>query len=131
MGFDCHDTGAMTLAHLLRDQGMEVVYLGLHNSAQKIAVGAVQEDVDVIGVSFLSGQHMHHIRGLIAALRERKVEGVVLIVGGIIPREDVKALKGLGVDECFGPGTSVHAIAEYITREVARRKPGLFPAPQA
>jgi methylmalonyl-CoA mutase C-terminal domain/subunit len=131
MGFDCHDTGAATIAHLLRDLGMEVLYLGLHNSAEKIVAAALQEDVDVIGLSFLSGQHMHYTQELLVEMRRQHCQDVLLVIGGIIPKADVQVLKEMGVDEFFGPGTSVKTIAAYITNAVVQRRPELAVSPLA
>ena len=105
MGLDCHDTAVVALAQALRDDGMEVIYLGLHNSAEKIAAAAEQEDVDVIGLSFLSGQQLPQTRKLVSALQARGVTDPLLLVGGVIPREHAEQLRELGVDEVFTPGT--------------------------
>jgi len=131
MGFDCHDTGAVTIAHLLRDVGMEVLYLGLHNSAEKIVAAAVQEDVDVIGLSFLSGQHMHYTQELLAEMRRQNCQDILVVVGGIIPKADVQTLKEMGVDAFFGPGTAVKTISEYLTKEVTKQRPALTAAAPA
>jgi methylmalonyl-CoA mutase, C-terminal domain len=114
MGLDCHDTAIVALAHALRDAGMEVLYLGLHNSARKVAAAAEQEDPDVIGLSFLSGQQLPQTRKLVEELRSRGLDDVLLVVGGVIPRDHVAQLKELGVDEVFGPGTMMSEIVEYI-----------------
>jgi methylmalonyl-CoA mutase, C-terminal domain len=119
MGLDCHDTAIVALAQALRDAGMEVLYLGLHNSAAKVASAAEQEDPDVIGLSFLSGQQLPQTRALVGALRERGIDDVLLLVGGVIPRDHMTALKELGVDEVFGPGTMMSDIVTYI-RDHAR-----------
>jgi methylmalonyl-CoA mutase C-terminal domain/subunit len=114
MGLDCHDTAIVALAHALRDAGMEVLYLGLHNSARKVAAAAEQEDPDVIGLSFLSGQQLPQTRKLVEELRARGLDDVLLVVGGVIPRDHVAELKELGVDEVFGPGTMMSEIVEYV-----------------
>jgi methylmalonyl-CoA mutase, C-terminal domain len=119
MGLDCHDTAIVALAQALRDAGMEVLYLGLHNSAAKVASAAEQEDPDVIGLSFLSGQQLPQTRALVGELRERGIDDVLLLVGGVIPRDHVAALRDLGVDEVFGPGTMMSDIVAYI-RDHAR-----------
>ena len=114
MGLDCHDTAIVALAQTLRDAGMEVIYLGLHNSAEKIAAAAEDEDVDAIGVSFLSGQQLPQTRKLVAALRERGIEDRLLVVGGVIPRAHVEELEQLGVDRVFTPGTMMSDIVAYL-----------------
>jgi methylmalonyl-CoA mutase C-terminal domain/subunit len=114
MGLDCHDTAIVALAQTLRDEGMEVIYLGLHNSAEKIAATADQEDVDVIGLSFLSGQQLPKTRKLVAALRARGIEDRVLVVGGVIPRDHVAQLQAMGVDRVFTPGTMMSEIVRYL-----------------
>jgi len=118
MGLDCHDTAVVALARVLRDAGMEVIYLGLHNSAEKIAAAADQEDVDVIGLSFLSGQQLPQTRKLVAALAERGIDERLLVVGGVIPHDHVQRLLELGVDRVFTPGTLMSEIVEYIERRV-------------
>lgn len=122
MGLDCHDTAIVTLAHALRDAGMEVVYLGLHNSARKVAAAAEQEDSDAIGVSFLSGQQLPQVRKLVEELRRRGMDDVLLVVGGVIPRDHVGALKELGVDEVFTPGTMMSDIVTYIGEHAPDRR---------
>jgi methylmalonyl-CoA mutase C-terminal domain/subunit len=114
MGLDCHDTAVVGLAAALRDAGMEVIYLGLHNSADKIAAAAEQEDVDVIGLSFLSGQQLPQTRKLVERLRERGLDDKLLLVGGVIPRDHAAQLKSLGVDAVFTPGTMMREIVEYV-----------------
>ena len=123
MGLDCHDTAIGALAHALRDAGMEVLYLGLHNSALKVAAAAEQEDPDVIGLSFLSGQQLPQTRKLVEELASRGIDDVLLVVGGVIPRDHVAKLKELGVDAVFGPGTMMSEIVAYI-REHAPRERG-------
>jgi methylmalonyl-CoA mutase C-terminal domain/subunit len=123
MGLDCHDTAVVTLAQSLRDAGMEVIYLGLHNSAARVAASAEQEDADVIGISFLSGQQLPQTRKLVDELRRRELDDVLLVVGGVIPGDHVAKLEELGVDRVFTPGTMMGQIVEYI-REQAPRKRG-------
>lgn len=118
MGLDCHDTAVVALARVLRDAGMEVIYLGLHNSAEKIAAAAEQEDVDVIGLSFLSGQQLPQTRKLVAALAECGLDDRLLVVGGVIPRDHVERLLELGVDRVFTPGTLMSEIVQYIEARV-------------
>jgi methylmalonyl-CoA mutase C-terminal domain/subunit len=114
MGLDCHDTAVVTLAQSLRDAGMEVIYLGLHNSAERVAATAEQEDPDVIGISFLSGQQLPQTRKLVEALRRREIDDVLLVVGGVIPGGHVTELEELGVDRVFTPGTMMSEIVDYI-----------------
>ena len=121
MGLDCHDTAVVSLAQALRDAGMDVLYLGLHNSAAKVAAAAEQEDPDVIGVSFLSGQQLPQTRKLVEELRRRGIDDALLVLGGVIPRNHIATLEELGVDAVFTPGTMMGEIVEYI-REHAPRK---------
>lgn len=104
MGLDCHDTGIITVAHVLREAGYEVIYLGLHNSAKQVVKAAEEEGVDGIGVSFLSGQHMTQVKKLLDALRERELE-LPVFCGGVIPADDVADLKAMGVAAVIAPGT--------------------------
>lgn len=112
MGLDCHDTGIVTVAQMLRNAGYEVIYLGLHNYAQEVISAAIHEDVDAIGVSFLSGQHQTQMRRLLDAMKEAEVDLPVLC-GGVIPPDDAADLKAMGVAEVFSPGA--------LTGEVVRR----------
>jgi methylmalonyl-CoA mutase, C-terminal domain len=118
-GLDGHDRGAKVVARGLRDAGMEVIYLGLRVTPAQIAEAAVQEDVDVIGLSCLSGAHMSLIPRVVRLTREKTTERIVFIVGGIIPNKDVPRLKELGVSEIFGPGTTLEEIAQFIEKETA------------
>jgi methylmalonyl-CoA mutase C-terminal domain/subunit len=121
-GLDGHDRGAKVVAAALRDAGMEVIYTGLHQTPEMIATAAVQEDVDVVGLSILSGAHMTlfpRVRKLLAAAGR---EDVLLIGGGIIPQEDVAALEREGIARLFGPGTPSAEIVEYLTTAVAQRQ---------
>ena len=122
MGLDCHDTAVVALAQALRDAGIEVVYLGLHNSAAKVAAAAEQEDPDVIGVSFLSGQQLPQTRQLVHELERREIDDALLVVGGVIPADHVAQLKELGVHEVFTPGTMMSAIVDYIREEAPRKR---------
>lgn len=114
MGLDCHDTAIVTVARALRDAGVEVIYLGLHNSARKIAATAEQEDVDVVGVSFLSGQQLTQVRKLVDEMRARSLDDVLLVVGGVIPKTHVGELEAMGVDAVFTPGGRMSDIVDYI-----------------
>jgi len=120
-GLDGHDRGAKVVARALRDAGMEVIYSGLRQTPQQIAAAAVQEDVDVVGLSILSGAHNVLVPEVLAALKERGGEGVAVVVGGIIPDKDIAPLKAKGVREVFLPGTSTAATVESIRRLAAER----------
>jgi len=113
MGLDCHDTGIITVAQQLRENGFEVVYLGLHNSAAKVVRAAIDEDVDAVGVSFLSGQHMAQMRLLFDAMREASLE-VPVVCGGVIPADDVAELEGMGVAAVIAPGTLTEDILTLV-----------------
>lgn len=113
-GLDGHDRGAKVVARALRDAGMEVIYTGLHQTPEMIVESALQEDVDVIGLSILSGAHMTIFPRIKALLKEKKMDNVVLSGGGIIPAEDMKQLKEMGVDLLFGPGTSLEEIVNSV-----------------
>ncbi len=113
-GLDGHDRGAKILARALRDAGMEVIYTGLFQTPEMIVETAIQEDVDIIGLSILSGAHDVLVPKVIELLKKRKVRDVMLLVGGIIPQEDERKLKKVGVAEVFGPGTSTKEIVKYI-----------------
>mgnify|MGYP001035933306 FL=1 len=104
MGFDSHDTGIITVASVLRDAGYEVIYLGLHNQAEQVIRVALEEDVDAIGISFLSGQHMTQMRRLLERLREQGLS-IPVFCGGVIPADDADALKQMGAAEVVMPGT--------------------------
>jgi len=118
-GLDGHDRGAKVIARALRDAGMEVVYTGIRQTPEMIAEAALQEDVDVIGMSILSGAHMALFPKVVDLLREYGMDDVLVVAGGIIPDEDVPTLKALGIQGIFGPGTTTDRIVEFI-REHAR-----------
>jgi len=120
-GLDGHDRGAKTVASALRDHGMEVIYTGLHQTPEAIAEVAAQEDVDVVGLSILSGAHMALFPRVRAELEKRGLKDVLLTGGGIIPAEDIAALEGDGYSKLFGPGTSTEDIATWIRTEMQRR----------
>ena len=120
MGLDCHDTGIVTVAQELREAGFEVIYLGLHNSAEKVIKAAVEEDADAIGVSFLSGQHMAQMRKLLDALSAANLQTPV-VCGGVIPDDDAAELKGLGVAEVIKPGTLTADILTTVERAIHSR----------
>lgn len=114
VGLDGHDRGVKVLARGLRDAGMEVIYTGLHQTPEMIANAAVQEDVDVIGLSILSGAHMTLFPRVRDLLLEAGRDDVLITGGGIIPKEDMDALRELGIGQLFGPGTPTTALIEYI-----------------
>ena len=118
-GLDGHDRGAKIVARALRDAGVEVVYTGLHQTPEQIVATAIQEDVDAIGLSVLSGAHNYLFGRVLELLRERGVGDIVVFGGGIIPPEDVERLKAMGVRELFTPGTSTRDIVAFV-REQAR-----------
>lgn len=122
-GLDGHDRGAKVIARALRDAGMEVIYTGVRQSPDMIATAALQEDVDAVGLSILSGAHGVLVSRIIAALGARGLAAVPVFVGGIIPDEDVAELKAEGVTEVFGPGTSLSDVAACIRRAVDRARP--------
>jgi methylmalonyl-CoA mutase C-terminal domain/subunit len=113
-GLDGHDRGAKVIAAALRDAGMEVIYTGLRQTPEMIVEAAIQEDVDVIGISILSGAHMTIFPKIKNLLNEKGLEDVLLTGGGIIPEEDIKKLKEIGIGELFTPGASTKNIASYI-----------------
>jgi methylmalonyl-CoA mutase, C-terminal domain len=118
-GLDGHDRGAKVIARALRDAGMEVIYTGLRQTPEMIASAAAQEDVDVIGISILSGAHNTLCSKLMDLLRAKKMEDVTVIVGGIIPEEDIAGLKSAGIAEIFQPGTPTQAIVDFIRARAA------------
>jgi len=120
-GLDGHDRGAKIIARALRDAGMEVIYTGLRQTPEMIASAALQEDVDVIGLSILSGAHMTICPRLMELLKEKRMDDVVVVVGGIIPDADIPPLKQAGIAEVFQPGASTQEIVDFIQ---ARVKPG-------
>ena len=113
-GLDGHDRGAKVLARGLRDEGFEVVYTGLRQTPEMVVTAALQEDVDVVGLSILSGAHMTLVPRVTRLLNERGMGDVLVTVGGIIPDDDVTELKKVGVAETFGPGTTIAEVAEYL-----------------
>jgi len=120
-GLDGHDRGAKVLARSLMDEGFEVIYTGIHQTAEDIVRTAIEEDVDVIGLSVLSGAHMYHFRRVLELMRQNNLNDVLLIGGGIVPEEDKNRLLEMGVDAIFNPGTSIKDISLFI-REKIRRK---------
>ena len=120
-GLDGHDRGAKVIARALRDAVMEVIYTGLRQTPEQIATAALQEDVDCIGLSVLSGAHLVLCPRLMELLREQGLEDVLVLVGGIIPDEDIPKLKEVGIAEVFLPGTSTHEIITFIREHVRAR----------
>lgn len=117
-GLDGHDRGAKIVAKALRDAGMEVIYTGLRQTPEQIVSTAVQEDVDIIGLSILSGAHMSICKKLLELMKENGIQEIPVFVGGIIPPDDAKELKRMGIKEVFGPGTPLSLIIDRI-KEVA------------
>ena len=113
-GLDGHDRGAKIIARALRDAGMEVIYTGLHQTAEQIVETAIQEDADAVGLSILSGAHMTLVPKIVDLLREQDAGDILVTVGGTIPADDIPELKSLGVAEVFTPGASTQAIIDFI-----------------
>jgi methylmalonyl-CoA mutase, C-terminal domain len=113
-GLDGHDRGAKVLARGLRDEGFEVVYTGLRQTPEMVVTAALQEDVDVVGLSILSGAHLTLVPRICALMRERGMDDVLVAAGGIIPDDDVAELKSAGVAGVFGPGTTIHEVADFL-----------------
>lgn len=122
VGLDGHDRGAKIIATALRDAGMEVIYTGLRQTPEMVVNAALQEDVDAIGVSILSGAHMTVFPKIIALLKEKDMNDVLLTGGGIIPEDDMKELQAMGVGNLFTPGTTTAEIANYIKNWVAENR---------
>jgi methylmalonyl-CoA mutase C-terminal domain/subunit len=120
-GLDGHDRGAKVVARALRDAGYEVIYTGLHQTPEMIVNAAIQEDVDAIGLSILSGAHMTLLPRVVELLRERGADDIVVFAGGIIPEEDIAALRAAGIREVFLPGTSLQSIVQWVATHVRPR----------
>lgn len=120
-GLDGHDRGAKVVARALRDAGMEVIYTGIRQTPQMIVQAAVQEDVDVVGLSILSGAHMEILPEILDLLKAQNMEDVVTVVGGIVPDADRQSLSDLGVSGVFGPGTSTATVVEFIQDAIKNR----------
>jgi methylmalonyl-CoA mutase C-terminal domain/subunit len=120
-GLDGHDRGAKVLARGLRDEGFEVVYTGLRQTPDMIVNAALQEDVDVVGLSILSGAHMTQLPKVAGQLRAAGLTDVLIVAGGIIPDDDVPALREVGVAAVFGPGTTIASVAEFLRANVRKR----------
>lgn len=121
-GLDGHDRGARVLARAMRDAGFEVIYTGLFQTPEMIATAALQEDVDVVGLSILSGAHMSLFPRIMAELTARRLDDILVIAGGTIPDDDVATLNGLGVAAVFGPGTSLRDIVSFIRANAPVRR---------
>ena len=119
-GLDGHDRGAKIIARALRDAGMEVIYTGLHQTPEQIVETVLQEDADAVGLSILSGAHMTLVPRILELLADQDASDVLVVAGGTIPRDDVKALKELGVAEIFAPGAPMDAIVDFIRSGVER-----------
>lgn len=119
-GLDGHDRGAKVIARALRDAGMEVIYTGLRQTPEQIVAAAVQEDVDVVGMSLLSGAHNYLFPRVAELLKEQGVDDVLVIGGGVIPNEDIQGLKDTGISEIFTPGTPTTQMIEYIKNNLKR-----------
>jgi methylmalonyl-CoA mutase C-terminal domain/subunit len=124
VGLDGHDRGAKVIAAALRDAGMEVIYSGLRQTPEMVVNAALQEDVDAIGISILSGAHMTVFPKVMGLMRERGMDDVLLTGGGIIPEDDMRELREMGVGELFEPGTPTSEIAGYIDRWVGKNRRG-------
>ncbi|HYH98700.1 cobalamin B12-binding domain-containing protein [Hyalangium sp.] len=120
-GLDGHDRGAKIIARALRDAGMEVIYTGLHQTPEMIVNAAIQEDVDAIGMSIMSGAHMTLFPAVIDLLKQNKADDIRLFGGGIIPDDDIPKLKGMGVTEIFTPGSSTQDIVQWIRTHIPAR----------
>ena len=117
-GLDGHDRGAKVIARALRDAGMEVIYTGIRQTPEMIVEAAIQEDVDAILLSILSGAHMALFPRIIELLKESDVDDVLIAAGGILPDEDLPAIKELGIQGCFGPGTSTEEIVKFVRENI-------------
>lgn len=122
VGLDGHDRGAKIIATALRDAGMEVIYTGLRQTPEMVVNAALQEDVDAIGISILSGAHMTVFPRIIELMKAKQMDDVLLTGGGIIPQDDMKTLNDMGVGKLFAPGTSTKVIAEYIKQWVSEHR---------
>jgi methylmalonyl-CoA mutase, C-terminal domain len=120
-GLDGHDRGAKVLARGLRDEGFEVIYTGLRQTPEMVVSAALQEDVDVVGLSILSGAHMTLLPRICEGLRAKGLDDVLVTAGGIIPDDDVPALEQAGISRVFGPGTTIREVAEFIRSNVRSR----------
>ena len=122
VGLDGHDRGAKVIASFLRDAGMEVIYTGLRQTPEMVINTAIQEDVDAIGISILSGAHMTVFPKIMKLMKEKEMNDILITGGGIIPDDDMKKLNALGVGKLFAPGTDTKEIVSYIKEEVSTRR---------
>lgn len=120
-GLDGHDRGAKVIARALRDAGMEVIYTGLRQTPEQIVSAAIQEDVDVVAMSILSGAHNHLLPRVVELLKQEGVDDMLVLGGGVIPDEDIPGLKESGIKEIFTPGTTTTAVIDYINENVNRQ----------
>jgi methylmalonyl-CoA mutase C-terminal domain/subunit len=121
-GLDGHDRGAKIVARALSDAGMEVIYTGLHQTPEQIVAAAMQEDVDGIGLSILSGAHMSHVRSVFRILKKKHAEDIFVFAGGIIPKRDIPKLKKMGVLEIFTPGAGTSEIIQFVQKTIDERR---------
>jgi len=121
-GLDSHDRGAKIVARAFRDAGMEVIYTGLRQTPEQIVETALQEDVDVIALSILSGAHLALFPRIMELLKQKELDDVLVFAGGIIPKEDVPNLKKIGITKVFGPGTRTETLVKFVLENVHRRK---------
>ena len=121
-GLDGHDRGAKVIAAALRDAGMEVIYTGLRQTPEMIVEAAIQEDVDAVLLSILSGAHMSLFPRIVEQLKANHVDDVLIAAGGILPDEDIPAIKAMGIQGCFGPGTSTEEIIEFVRANVHKER---------
>ncbi|HJX70244.1 MAG TPA: cobalamin B12-binding domain-containing protein [Dehalococcoidia bacterium] len=121
-GLDGHDRGAKVVARALRDAGMEVIYTGIRQTPEMIVKAALQEDVDVLGLSILSGAHTELFPIIMEKLKQKGMESILVIAGGIIPKEDIPALEKIGIKAVFGPGTTTREIADFINKAMMERR---------
>jgi methylmalonyl-CoA mutase C-terminal domain/subunit len=119
-GLDGHDRGVKVIARALRDAGMEVIYTGLRQTPEQVVGAAEQEDVDVLMLSSLSGAHNHLFPRIMEGLRKRNMDDILVLGGGIIPQDDIPALKTAGIREIFGPGTDTHTIIDFVRAHLAQ-----------
>ncbi len=122
-GLDGHDRGAKVVARALRDAGMEVIYTGIRQTPEMIVEAAIQEDVDVVGLSILSGAHLELFPPIIQGLKKKGREDILVIAGGIIPEDDIPSLRKMGIKAVFGPGTTTEDIIGFIQKEISTQHP--------
>jgi len=122
VGLDGHDRGAKVVSSLLKEAGMEVIYLGMYQTPEAIIKAAIDEDVDVIGVSYLSGEHLIFTPKIVEEMKKNNLDDVLLIAGGTFPAEDIPVLKEMGIDEVFGAGSLTEPIIQYIHEHVRKKR---------